>query len=85
MLQNSGRGRRQPPMTDWEAGQILVDCNDHLFEKCFELKVNGYPELSEKLDGIKRQIGDLFNQFGSHNFGLPGTICAREPLTDSEK
>lgn len=65
--------RRPPEMTKWEAGQILIDCNDHLGNKCDELKSNGYPELAEKLDGIKRLIGDLFNDFDSHAFGLPGT------------
>lgn len=44
-------------------------------DKRDELKDNGYPELAEKLDAIKRQIGDLFNAFGSHEFDLPGTDC----------
>lgn len=61
-------------MTRWEAGQILIECNDKLCDKIEELKDNGYPDLAEKLDPIKRQIGDLFNEFGSHEFGLPGTI-----------
>lgn len=65
--------RRPPPMTRWEAGQILIECNDKLWEKMEELKSNGYPELAEKLDPIRRQIADLFNDFGSHEFGLPGT------------
>jgi len=66
--------RRPPPMTRWEAGQILIACNDKLCDKIEELKDNGYPELAEKLDPIKRQIGDLFNDLGSHEFGLPGTV-----------
>lgn len=73
MLQDSGRRRRPPLMTDWEAGQILIDCNDHLDEKCRELMSNGYPGLAEKLDLIKLHIGDLFNDFDSHEFDLPGT------------
>lgn len=67
-------------MTRWEAGQILIDCNDHLCEKRNELKDNGFPDLAEKLDAIKLQIGDLFNGFGSHEFGLPGTGIANADI-----
>lgn len=61
------------PMTRWEAGQILIDCNDKLEEGESELKDEGYTELAEKLRLINLQIGDLFNEWGSHEFGLPGT------------
>lgn len=40
-------------MTRWEAGQILIACNDKLCDKIEELKDNGYPELAEKLDPIE--------------------------------
>lgn len=47
-------------MGAWHSGS-LIECNDKLCDKIEELKDNGYPDLAEKLDPIKRQIGDLFN------------------------
>lgn len=55
-------------LTDWEVGQMLIDFSDHLFE-CEEFS-NSHPELFEKIQAMRREIGDELDKLGSHGFGI---------------
>ena len=58
-------------LTDWESGQILVSCADHLSEKEVELRNGGRLELAIEVCELRLSVGRLFNDLGSHEFELP--------------
>lgn len=60
---------RTHKMTKWDEGQVLIKASDCLFECAAELKAT-QPAFAEMLREMGLTIGDHFNKFGSHNFGL---------------
>lgn len=58
-------------MTLYDEGQVLIKASDELFECAHELKET-QPILSGMLFHMGCQIGTVFNEFGSHKFGLRG-------------
>ena len=62
--------RRVHTLTPWEAGQILIDCADLLFDKEDELREVD-PLLANEVKRARLIIGFAFNKHGSHEFLLP--------------
>jgi len=58
-------------LTKWDVGQCLIKCADTLHEEEDDLREAGYEELAKMLHECRLTIGDHFNKFGSHEFGLP--------------
>lgn len=59
-------------LTDWEAGQDLIQISDLIGEKMLDLK-NSHPNVWAMLDEVRRTIGDTFNRCpfkDTHRFGL---------------
>lgn len=56
-------------MTKWDEGQILIKASDCLFECASELRET-QPVFADLLKEMALTIGDHFNNFDSHNFGL---------------
>lgn len=66
-------------LTNWEVGQDLIYLSDEMGEKVYDFNKQGHRELAIKLDLIRAQIGDLFNQYGKdHSFGIfdSDSICS---------
>jgi len=57
-------------MTKWELGQDLIAINDDIAEKIYDMNKAGHTELAIKLDLIRAQVGDLFNEYSDHAFGV---------------
>lgn len=57
-------------LTKWEAGQELIKAADALGEVEQELSNGGYPELAKAIRKDRLRLGKMFNQFGSHVFGM---------------
>jgi hypothetical protein len=57
-------------MTNWEIGQDLIHLSDEVGDKVADLNRGGYTELAIRLDIIRAQIGDLFNENNDHAFGI---------------
>lgn len=57
-------------LTEWEAGQELIRANDCLAEVAHELNEGGFPELAKAIREHREQIAKLFEEHGSHEFGL---------------
>lgn len=56
-------------MTKWDEGQVLIKASDCLFDCAEELKET-QPAFADMLREMGMTIGDVFNKFGSHQFGL---------------
>ena len=57
-------------MTKWELGQDLIAISDDMAEKIYDMGKAGHKELAIRLDIIRAQIGDLFNEHNDHGFGI---------------
>lgn len=57
-------------MTKWEIGQDLIAISDHIGEKIYDMKDKDYPELIKGLRIIQAQVGELFNKYNDHDFGI---------------
>ena len=66
------KGQKGGVMTKWEIGQILIAINDDIADKIYDLNQDGHKRLAIKLDLIRAQVGDLFNEDGNsdHAFGV---------------
>lgn len=70
--EKAAQGPRVHKLTKWDEGQILIKASDNLFECAVELRPT-QPELAQLLHHMGCKVGDAFNKFGSHVFGLRGT------------
>lgn len=59
-------------MLKWDQGQVLIKASDELFDCALELKET-QPGFAQMLFHMACVIGDKFNAYGSHGFGLRGT------------
>lgn len=57
-------------MTKWEIGQDLIAINDFMGEKVVDFRNAGETELAEKVNELRAEIGELFNQNNDHGFGI---------------
>jgi len=63
---------KEHKLTDWEAGNELAAITDFMYDKIEDLQ-RSHPEIHDAVDQKAREIGDLFNNLGAHDFGLRGT------------
>lgn len=62
-------------MTAWDAGQLLIQRSDDLWETVVDLTEGGYQEAADAVSKAGLLLGDVFNKnhMGkSHTFGLKG-------------
>jgi len=57
-------------MTNWEIGQDLIAISDYIDEKLEDITNSGNDELALELERIQAQVGDLFNKYNDHCFGI---------------
>lgn len=75
-------------MTEWEAGQILVELSDKLAEATFDLKKGGFDEQAMASETAMHFIGDVFNRRhsgASHAFGLKDSKSGFQPVEKHAK
>lgn len=56
-------------MTKWEIGQELIAISDFIGDRRVEI-AETIPQLSRELYKIQQQVGDLFNEYNNHDFGI---------------
>lgn len=64
---------KEHDMTEWEAGEILIDLSDHISDAALDLSRGGYVNHANAILEAKKLINDLFNtrhKGNSHTFGL---------------
>lgn len=57
-------------MTKWEIGQDLIYISDIIGEKIYDMNKEGHIDLAIELDLIRAKIGDIFNKYNDHDFGI---------------
>lgn len=57
------------PLTDWEVGQDLIAMQEEILERVGDFK-DSHPEAYKVALKAALDIGDFFNGFGSHGFGI---------------
>lgn len=70
-------------MTKWEIGQDLIAINDFIAEKAVDI-ADSDPMLAMKLQKIRAEVGELFNENNDHTFGIfdrysYDKLCLKEP------
>lgn len=64
---------KEHEMTEWEAGEILIDLSDHISDAALDLSRGGYVNHANALLEIRKIVAELFNvkhEGNSHTFGL---------------
>jgi hypothetical protein len=75
---------REHKMTKWDVGQVLIKASDCLFECAVELRATN-PEFADLLFRQGCEIGDVFNAFGSHSFGLRDSSALKKVEPNQER
>ena len=55
-------------LTDWEVGQMLIKWSDEMVD-CQDFR-ESHPTVYRDIQKIRRELGDLFADLGSHSFGI---------------
>lgn len=57
-------------LTKWELGQEIIRAHDAVGDLRGELSSSGHKDIAEEFKVIHAQIGDLFNKYSAHGFGI---------------
>lgn len=65
-------------LTNWEIGQDLIAISDLINDKVDELDAQTHGDLIKELERCQAQVGDLFDKYNDHSFGIFNTQHFKE-------